>query len=96
MIESESEIKFKIFLNNGKCKIVVQPTKILLVPSKCEINNGALDFFSFQYCDSNISLFSNAPCKDIALNIFNLLFGISSFSIALRAQTSNNYCCHNS
>ena len=34
--------------------------------------------FIFQYCDSNIWLFSIAPCKDITLNPFCILFGISS------------------
>ena len=32
----------------------------------------------FQYCDSNIGLFSNAPCKIITLNPLYIVFGISS------------------
>jgi hypothetical protein len=32
----------------------------------------------FQYFDSNIGLFSIAPCKVITLNLLCILFGISS------------------
>ena len=45
--------------------------KILLVPPKRKIDYGALSkYLSFQYCDSNIGLSSNAPHKVITLPDF--------------------------
>ena len=44
----------------------IQSTKILLLPSKCEIIFVTLKNF-FEYCNSNIILFSLASYKAIAL-----------------------------
>ena len=42
-------------------------------------NYVAIQSFIFlQYCDSNIGLFSIAPCKVVTLNPFCIIFGISS------------------
>ena len=61
------------------CVIFIQSAKILQLPSKYVIimlpSNHSV---YFQYCDSNIGLFSFAPCKVITLNPFSTLFGISS------------------
>ena len=50
----------------------MQSAKILLLPPKYEI---IISNYSFcQYCDSNIELFSIAPCKVITLNPLCILF----------------------
>ena len=49
-----------------------------MLPSKYEIIMVPSNNSFFQYCDSNIGLFSIAPCKVITLNPFCFLFGISS------------------
>ena len=87
----------KYFSTMENAKLLYNRRKYYWCPQNAKwlIDYSAIKLFSFQYCDSNIRLFSNAPCKVIALNLFNLLFGIiNSFSMALRAETSNNYCCH--
>ena len=56
----------------------LQSAKILLLPSKYEIVMLTSNYLFFQYCDSNIGLFSIALCKVITLNPFYILFGISS------------------
>ena len=56
----------------------IQPAKLLLLPPKCEIIMVPSNHSFFQYCDSNIGLFSIAPCKVITLNPLCILFGISS------------------
>ena len=45
----------------------LQSTKILLLPPKCEIIFYPLKMVIFQYCDSNIGLFSINPHLVIAL-----------------------------
>ena len=49
----------------------------------------------FQYCGSNIGLFSIAPCKVIILNPFCILFGISSLLLfwwlSLQSYRSSNF-----
>ena len=50
--------------------ILLQSTKILLLPSKYEITMLPSNHSFFQYCDSNIGLFSIAPCKRINFNPF--------------------------
>ena len=57
---------------------LVQLAKILLLPPKYKIIMLPSNDSFFQYCDSNIGLFSIAPCKVITLNPFCILFGISS------------------
>ena len=47
----------------------IQSAKILLLPPKCEIIMVPHNHSFFQYCDSNIGLFSIAPCKVITLNL---------------------------
>jgi hypothetical protein len=54
----------------------LQSAKILLLPTKYEIIMVPSNHSFFQYCDSNIGLFSITPCKVIALNIL-LLFLIA-------------------
>ena len=56
-------------LQSMKILLLLPKYKIIMVPS-------TLSFF--QYCDSNIRLFSIAPCKVINLNPLCILFGISS------------------
>ena len=56
----------------------VQSAKILLLPPKYEKIMLPSNHSLFQYCDSNIGLFSIAPCKVITLNPFCILFGIGS------------------
>ena len=56
----------------------VQSAKILLLPPKYEIIMLSSNHSFSQYCDSNIGLFSIAPCKVITLNPLCILFGISS------------------
>jgi hypothetical protein len=56
----------------------VQLAKILLLPPKYEIIMLPFNHSFFQYCDSNIGLFSVAPCKLINFNPFCILFGINS------------------
>ena len=67
----------KLF-NHHKSERVVQATKKLLLPPKYEIIMVPSNQPFFQYCDSNIVLFSITPCKVITLNQFCILFGISS------------------
>ena len=64
--------------------------KILLLPPKYEIIMVPSNHLDFQYCDSNIELFSIAPCKDITLNPLCILFCISSllFFMALSLKLS--------
>ena len=51
--------------------IIVQSAKILLLPPKYEIIMVPSNHSNFQYYDSNIGLFSNAPCRNIGkINIF--------------------------
>ena len=56
----------------------VQLVKILLLPSKYEIIMVPSNHSNFQYCDSNIGLFSIAPCRVITLNPLCILFGNTS------------------
>jgi hypothetical protein len=48
--------------------IQVQSAKILLMPPQYEIIMLTSNYSFFQYCDSNIGLFSIAPSKVITLN----------------------------
>ena len=66
--------------------IYLQSAKKILLPPKYEIIMLPSNHEFFQYCDSNIGLFSIAPCKVITLNPFCILFGISSL-LLLRATT---------
>ena len=50
----------------------------ILLPPKYEIIMLLSNHSFFQYCDSNIGLFSIAPCKVITLNPFCILFGGSN------------------
>ena len=47
---------------------MLQSAKILLLPQQFEIIMLSSNHLFFQYCDSNIGLFSIAPCKVITLN----------------------------
>ena len=42
-------------------KTILHETNILLVPEKYEITFSTIDLHIFQYCDSNIELFSMVP-----------------------------------
>ena len=53
----------------------LQSTKILLLPSKYQMIMVPSNHSFFQYCDSNIRLFSIAPCNVITLNPLCILFG---------------------
>ena len=54
--------------------LYIQSAKILLLPPKYEIIMVPSDHSNFQYCDSNIGLFSIAPCKVITLNPLCIIF----------------------
>ena len=51
----------------------------IIATTKIRNNYGAIKSFIFQYCESNIELFSITSCKFITLNPLCILFGISSF-----------------
>ena len=70
-----------------KC-LYLQSAKILLLPPKYEINMLPSNHSCFQYCDSNIGLFSIVPSKVITLNPLCILFGISSFSLLFLVKLS--------
>ena len=55
----------------------LQSAKILLLPPKYEMIMVPSNHSFFQYCESNIGLFSIAPCKVITLNPLIILFCIS-------------------
>ena len=59
-----------LYLNS----IYIQSAKILLLPSKYEIIMLPSNHSFFQYCDSNIELFSIAPCKVITLDPLCIFF----------------------
>ena len=92
-------------------RIVLQSTKILLLPSKCEIIFITLQKWKFfQYCDSNIGLFFIAPHLVIALPTLrqqklSLLISLYEFCRLVMASflycfpysyRSSNYCDSNS
>ena len=56
----------------------IQSAKNIIATNKIRNNYVGIQSFIFQYCDSNIGLFSIAPCKVITPNPFCILFGISS------------------
>ena len=56
----------------------LQSTEILLLPPKYEIIMVPSNHSFFQYCKSNIGLFSIAPCKVITPNPLCILFCIVS------------------
>ena len=64
----------------------IQSAKIVLLPPKYEIIMVPSNHSFFQYCDSNIGLFSIAPCNVITLNPICILFG--SFLMALFLKLS--------
>ena len=57
---------------------IIQLAKISLLPPKYEIIMVPSNHSNFQYYDSNIGLFSIAPCRVITLNPLCILFCISS------------------
>ena len=59
-----------------------------LLPKKCEIIMVPSNHLNYQYWDSNIELFSIAPCKVFTLNPLCIFFGISSFLMALFLKLS--------
>ena len=72
-----------------KCNI--QSAKILMLPPKYKIIMLPSNHSFFQYCDSNIELFSIAPCKVITLNPLCSLFlyqFFASFFIAFFLKLS--------
>ena len=50
----------------------------IIATTKIRNNYVSSNHSFFQYCDSDIGLFSIAPCKVINFNPFCILFGISS------------------
>ena len=83
------------FWPHRRLYIYVQSAKILLLPSKYEINMVPSIHSIFQYC--NIGLFFIARCKVITLNSLCILLSISSlllFFMALslsKVYRSSNY-----
>ena len=77
---------FVLLHNNCSYKyIILQSAKILLLPPKYEIIMLPSNHSFFQYCDSNIGLFSIAPCKVITLNPLCILFWYQFFASFLMA-----------
>ena len=68
-------------------QILKKDIKILLLPPKYEIIMLPSHYSFFQYWDSNIRLFSIAPCKVITLNPFWYQF-FASFLMALSLKLS--------
>ena len=62
---------------------LLQSAKILLLPPKYEIIMLPSNHSFFEYCESNIGLFSFAPCKVITFNPLSILFGISALLLFL-------------
>ena len=67
-----------LYLYYHMLHVYVQSAKILLLPPKYEIIMVPSNHSFFQYCDSNIGLFSITHCKVITLNPLCILFVISS------------------
>ena len=61
-----------------KEEVIVTVGENIIATTKIRNDYGASNHSNFQYCDSNIELFSIAPCKAITLNPLCILFGISS------------------
>ena len=62
-----------------------------MLPPDYEIIMLPSNHLFFQYCDSNIGLFSNAPCKVITLNILCIFFdGFLSKGIALKGDSEKS------
>ena len=97
------EMKYQwIHFGKEKCNsvqivrnLLIQSAKILLLPPKYEIIMLPSNHSFFQNCDSNIGLFSIAPCKVINFNPFCILFGTSSLLLFwwlfLYSYRSSNY-----
>ena len=67
----------RMWNSSGAIQLLIwsfQSAKILLLPSKYKIIMVLSNHSNFQYCDSNIGLFSIAPCKVITLNPLYILF----------------------
>ena len=77
------------------CNLGLQSAKILLLPPKYEIIIVPSNHSNFQFCDSNIGLFSIAPCKVITLDPHCILFGISSLLHFWRLSFRKSYCSSN-
>ena len=73
--------------------VTIQSAKILLLPPKYEIIMLPFKYSFFQYCDSNIRLFSIAPCKVITLNPFKILFDISALLLFDGSISLSVYHC---
>ena len=71
---------FKRFFTEYYCMDIIQSAKILLISPKYEIIMVPSNHSSFQYCDSNIGLFSIAPCYVITLNPLCILFCYQFFA----------------
>ena len=73
----------------------IQSAKIFLLPPKYQMIMVPSNHSFFQYCDSNIWLFSFAPCKVITLDPLSILFGISSlllfWCLSFQSYRSFNY-----
>ena len=83
MILSEHDCKnYTLDIQNMRSSLdILQSAKILLLPTKYEIIMLPSNHSNFQYCDSNIGLFSNALCKVITLNPLCILIRISSLHL---------------
>ena len=64
--------------------------KILLLPPKYEITMLPSNHSFLQYCDSNIGLFTIAPCKVITLNPF-CISSLLLFDGSLSKVIASNY-----
>ena len=60
----------------------------IIATTKIRNNYCAIQSFIFQCCDSNIGLFTIAPCKVISPNLLCILFGISSLLSFLMALST--------
>ena len=84
-----------IYIYRCRFQIYEHSRQNIFVFSKCEIIFGTLSIcIFFQYCDSNIRLFSIAPHLVIALPTLRIVTEIYLLS-PLRARKSDSYRYHN-
>ena len=79
MVHKSSSVTLRSGVNHPKLYQMNTVDENIIATTKKRNNFNT----NFQYCDSNIELFSIAPCKVFTLNPHCILFGISSFLIAL-------------
>ena len=86
---------YPYYFNFASSVVDLQSAKVLLLTPKYKIIMVLSNHSFFQYCDSNIGLFSIAPGKVITLNPLSILFGISCLLfflwLSFYSYRSSNY-----